>query len=124
MKLLAVPIFLIFLFTQTFSKWLIVAEFRLNQDLIAKNLCINRNKPKLHCNGKCQLMKKLRAEEEQNSKGNNAQTVKIMGGLFMQKVPVIALVAFLPSHPSYNRVFIIHESSSPARPVFHPPCAA
>ena len=124
MKLLAVPIFIIFLFTQTFSKWLIVAEFRLNQDYIAKSLCINRNKPAMHCNGKCQLMKKLAAEEEQNTSGNNAQTVKITGGLFMQKAPVIALVAYLPDPPSYNRVFIIHASSSPKRSVFHPPGTA
>jgi hypothetical protein len=124
MKLLAVPIFLIFLFTQTFSKWLIVAEFRLNQDFIAKNLCINRSKPKLHCNGKCQLMKKLAAEEEQSTMGNNAQTVKITGGLFMQKAPVIALAALLPGQPAYNQVFIMHESNSPVRSVFHPPCTA
>jgi hypothetical protein len=124
MKLLAVPIFIIFLFTQSFSKWLIVAEFRLNQDYIAKNLCINRNKPKMHCNGKCQLMKKLAAEEEQNTSGNNSQTVKITSGLFMQKAPVIALVALLPDPPSYGRVFLIQNSSSPKRSVFHPPCTA
>ena len=124
MKLLAVPIFIIFLLTQTFSKWLIVAEFRLNQDYIAKNLCINRNKPKMHCNGKCQLMKKLAVEEEQTTTGNNAPTVKITGGLFMQKAPVFALVAFLPDPPTYNRVFILHESTSPKRSVFHPPSAA
>lgn len=124
MKLLAVPIFIIFLFTQTFSKWLIVAEFRLNQDYITKNLCINRNKPKMHCNGKCQLMKKLAAEEEQNTAGNNTKTVKITGGLFMEKAPVMALVALLPELPSYNQVFIMHKPTSAISSVFHPPCTA
>jgi hypothetical protein len=123
MKLLAVPIFIIFLFTQTFSKWLIVAEFRLNQDFIA-NLCINRSKPKMHCNGKCQLMKKLAAEEDQNPTGNNPQAVKITGGLFFQKAPVIAVIGPIQEYPSYNRVFILYKSGGEARSVFHPPCVA
>jgi len=56
------------IFLQPFSKIWIVLSFKINQDYIAKNLCENRAKPTMHCNGKCQLMKKLKQaeKEEQN----------------------------------------------------------
>jgi hypothetical protein len=39
-------------------------EYAINYDYIAKVLCINKDKPELNCNGKCQLMKKLKQQEE------------------------------------------------------------
>ena len=39
--------------------------FPTNQDFIAANLCVNRDRPELECNGKCQLIKTL--EEQQPS---------------------------------------------------------
>lgn len=37
----------------------------MNTGKYAKN-CINKAKPKLHCNGKCQLMKKMQEEEKKD----------------------------------------------------------
>jgi hypothetical protein len=42
----------------------IVASWWLNQDYIARVLCINQDKPQLHCNGKCYLAKQLRAAND------------------------------------------------------------
>ncbi|MCX6204916.1 MAG: hypothetical protein NTZ19_01520 [Bacteroidetes bacterium] len=56
-------------FAQTFSKGLIVANYYTNTEAYAKN-CINKAKPKMHCNGKCQMMKKLKQEE--NKDGQNS----------------------------------------------------
>lgn len=39
-------------------------EYVINYDYISKVLCINKDKPELQCNGKCQLMEKL--EKQQN----------------------------------------------------------
>jgi len=44
-------------------------EYVINYDYIAKVLCINKDKPELSCNGKCQLMKKL--EQQQNDDFNS-----------------------------------------------------
>lgn len=41
-------------------KVIVVVSFAVDQDYIAKNLCVNRDKPELHCNGKCILMQKLK----------------------------------------------------------------
>lgn len=32
--------------------------------------CINKNRPELHCNGQCVLMKKLRVQEKEETKKN------------------------------------------------------
>ncbi|MBS7785700.1 hypothetical protein KIH23_00190 [Flavobacterium sp. CYK-55] len=36
-----------------------VIEYVVNYDYIANVLCVNKEKPKMHCNGKCHLMKEL-----------------------------------------------------------------
>ena len=43
-------------------------EYAINYDYIAKVLCINKDKPELKCNGKCQLMKQLEQQEEEDFK--------------------------------------------------------
>jgi hypothetical protein len=46
----------------------IIFSFKINQDYIAKVLCINRDKPERQCNGKCVLMQRIKAEEEKEKK--------------------------------------------------------
>lgn len=41
-------------------------EYAINYDYIAKVLCINKDKPELSCKGKCQLMKKLQKQQEED----------------------------------------------------------
>jgi hypothetical protein len=55
---------------QTFSGFIIVADYYTNTAAYAKN-CINKARPNLKCHGKCQVMKKL-AQEEKNEKENAA----------------------------------------------------
>lgn len=64
-----------------YSNLFVYAGFKLNQNYIAANLCVNRNKPWLHCNGRCYLMKKIqqanekeKAEERQNQKNGFQET--------------------------------------------------
>jgi len=42
-------------------------SFKLNQDFIARTLCVNRNNPEMHCNGKCFLAKKIAKAKERNA---------------------------------------------------------
>lgn len=58
----------ILLFTFAFQisgKLVICINYELNKGYIAKNLCENRSKPKMHCDGKCQLKKQLEKEDKQ-----------------------------------------------------------
>lgn len=62
------------LVSANFSRFFIYAGFELNRNYIATKLCENRNKPQLHCNGKCYFMKKVKqAEEKQNTEDRQAQ---------------------------------------------------
>ncbi|MBD0298105.1 MAG: hypothetical protein ICV84_23410 [Flavisolibacter sp.] len=126
MKAVAVPLLILLLLTQTFSKLLIMAEYNLNRDYIAQNLCENKNKPMLHCNGKCQLTKKMAEDEKQNSSSQSGQTGKqkvvevwLSNGQFASATdlfPDLIRNVF----PDYSFPL----STPPSSSLFHPPAAA
>ncbi len=45
----------------------ILVYYQLNKKFIASTLCVNKAKPSIHCNGKCYLAKKLKAQEKKES---------------------------------------------------------
>jgi hypothetical protein len=49
---------------QSFGQSVILINFRINQEYIARVLCENKEKPELKCNGNCQLTKQLKKEEQ------------------------------------------------------------
>jgi len=51
---------------QLSGRYIVMLDFYVNQDYIAKNLCVNRNKPEMHCNGKCHLTKKMNEEDRKD----------------------------------------------------------
>jgi hypothetical protein len=56
------------------SRLFIYAGFELNRNYIASKLCENRDKPWLHCNGKCYFMKKIKqAEEKEKNEERQSQ---------------------------------------------------
>ena len=48
-----------------------VAYFELNIDYIIETYCVNKEKPKLQCKGKCHLAKQLTLDTSQNSETSN-----------------------------------------------------
>ena len=69
-----------------FSRLFIYAGFELNRNYIATHLCENRDKPWLHCNGKCYFMKKIRqAEDKEKSAERQSQKNLIQDAIFTQK---------------------------------------
>ena len=67
MKFVVVPILILLIATQAFSKWIVLIEYNMNRNYFAKVLCENKAKPQLKCGGKCAMMKKMAEEEKQNS---------------------------------------------------------
>ena len=49
----------------TLSKSLILVHYEINKDEITAKYCVNKDKPTMHCCGKCLLKKKLAEQEEQ-----------------------------------------------------------
>lgn len=69
-----------------FSRLFVYAGFGINQKYIASNLCENRSKPWMHCNGRCYLMKKIKQAEEKE-KSDERQTQK---SLFQESYFVVS----------------------------------
>lgn len=65
--LLATGLLLIYLLP-LLVKVYIVIDFKIHQDQIAKELCVEKDIPESSCKGKCQLEKKLSDTEEKESR--------------------------------------------------------
>ena len=124
MKFIAVPILILLLMGQTFSKWFVVISFNLNRDYIAKNLCENRYRPVLNCKGNCVLMKKMKQEEKQEQ--NAPAPVKIEIASIVLSSRSFFATAETPVFISTARYTIAGNSGKPvdrAAAIFHPPSA-
>lgn len=65
------------------SRMAVFAGFELNRDYIASNLCENRDKAWMNCEGKCYLSKKLKQVEEKESKQEREVQKQLMQDSFM-----------------------------------------
>lgn len=117
---------MLLLLTQTFSKWAVVIGYELNQDYISKNLCINKAQPNLHCNGKCQMMKKLAEEENQNTSTNLPKTSKtqVPELVFTDKIFQAGIDALENASRVYNEEGPSFKPGAPVVSIFHPPAVA
>jgi len=52
-----------------------IIDYLIHKDYIAMNLCINKNKPKSCCKGKCYLVKQLK-KTSANTEGDSKNTEK------------------------------------------------
>lgn len=77
----AAACFLLLVFlTQTFSGDLTVADYYLNTAAYAQN-CINKDKPMMHCNGRCQMAKKLQQQQKSDKQVPENRSGKSGGAL-------------------------------------------
>jgi hypothetical protein len=122
MKFIAVPILILLIMTQTFSKWVMIADYNINRDYIANNLCENKAKPALKCKGKCQLMKKMAAEENQdkNQGSQNTGKEKISELLYFEKITTADFNDCLQNSIAFPD-YCLTPYSSPYFSIFHPP---
>ena len=118
-QLLASLIIVAFL-AQTFSRQLIVAAYYSNSASFAKN-CENKARPMMHCNGKCQLMKKLKQEEkkEQQNQERRGENDEVLSS----KSFFSSIICFsFQTKPVYNSIPVSGTVTMP-RFCFHPPSA-
>jgi hypothetical protein len=53
--------------------YVVIGAFYVNKDYFAKYLCENRDKPQLHCNGNCVLMKKNKKSTGERKAESNSK---------------------------------------------------
>lgn len=99
-----------------------MADYMVNLEAY-KKACINKAKPKLQCNGKCQMLKKVKKQEGDSEasapvlKFNQLEVVLSSKSFF----PTVNIVTAFdsPSYYTYNVDF----SSNYIGAIFHPPGA-
>ncbi len=67
MRCISATIFLGCFLLMAFSKGITLLNFYWNQDAITAKFCVNKNKPKMHCNGKCFLAKQIKEQEKREA---------------------------------------------------------
>jgi len=67
-----------------------VIDYLINKNYIAKNLCVNRNKPKSCCKGKCHMVKQLQKANQNPEKDtkntNNRVQVKELNEFVVENI--------------------------------------
>jgi hypothetical protein len=82
---------------QTFRGGVVVLDYYTNSAAFAKN-CVNKAKPKMHCNGKCQMMKKMQEEEKENQ--------QLPERKFENKMEVLSSKSFFNNSPTLFSVIV------------------
>jgi hypothetical protein len=105
------------------NQWGAVAYYRVNQDYIAKNLCENRDKPMLNCNGQCYLAKQLKAAEQKEQKSNSERLAKMPEVVlaFQAIQPVFSFAFFQISPVEHHFYTLDFVPSNEEKGLFHPP---
>jgi len=120
----AVTIFLILLLNcQIFNNFLVMATFYANENYIAANLCVNKDHPEMHCNGHCQLDKKLHEDQKQNQP-NPDKKVSFEVTVFIKTAsdPMGNIGSFITITPQYG-IPAIFTSQSYQKRLLHPPAS-
>lgn len=114
-------IFILVFLCQTFSGTFILVDFYANQKFIAKTSCENRNRPSMHCNGKCQLKKKL--SQEQNKDQQNPERKNINHNEIVSLTPSYFFMSGPCNLCAKKKYFNSNTGFTIERPsdFFHPP---
>jgi len=107
---------------QTFNKSFVVYDYYANTGSYAKN-CINKAKPQLHCNGKCQMMKKLQREEKKDQQNQERKEyykhlITLSAKSFFATLPINFISFNEILYPTFNE----DKEFKISNKIFHPPC--
>ena len=116
LKQLTAWLLIISVLTVNYSRLFVYVGFKLNQNYIAAKLCENRNRPWMHCDGKCYFMKKIKqAEDKQNNAERESQKNMVQVAYYETQTPVkfftcIIQVLIIPHNsgalmPGHNTIF-------------------
>ena len=92
-------ILIVFAFMIIFKPVFPVLEYVVDYKYISEVLCINKDKPMMHCNGKCYLMKSLAdtAKQETDQKKNNLLKRVDIPLLFVEETETLSVSPILAS---------------------------
>ena len=115
-------LFVLMYVTVLMKSYLPFMSYAVNKDFIATTLCENKDKPMMHCNGKCHLAKEVKKSAKEESK--NQSTTRIMQEDFTSICPDISkdIQENIPSDISeVNTLYTDNYSFQNYSNTFHPP---
>jgi len=110
---------LISLLCANLSNAFVYLGFEVNQKYIAKELCENKDKPQMHCNGKCYLMKKLKQAQEKEQKQERQSQKPQVQDAIVGTTLVFKQYAF--AEINFHVPFSTGMPQSIKNSIFHPP---
>ena len=121
MKHFIAPLLALVVLYQSSVKTLILSNYLLNKDAITKNYCINKNKPAMHCNGKCHLKKQIQKQESKE----NLPPLKLKQN---EEINLFSLsntehCFYSLCHKKIRNFYFSKKYGSPSFDIFHPPQA-
>ena len=121
LKQIIAVFFIVPFLLQTFSRLLIIADYYVNTSRFAVN-CENKDKPMLHCNGKCQMMKQLNKAEKSEQKNperklENRDEVSLFNSHHFYTIKPITF----PIQKQYAGFISVSIPSKKALAIFRPP---
>jgi hypothetical protein len=119
MKRLAALFLLICIVGSNFSRFFIYAGFELNKKYIATTLCENRDKPWLHCNGKCYFMKKIKQAEDRDKSEERQSQKNHIQETFFESASNIKFHTYLLQYINTPYVGLVPLQVD--KVIFHPP---
>lgn len=117
-----ITILLVFSFlSANIGRLAFIIHYELNKREITMKYCVNKDKPWMHCDGKCYLRKELKEEGRKNAPFTIIQRLEMQ--LICQEKAVFNIKSYITGDilfPKYKLIFTQEALS----PVFHPPAIA
>lgn len=117
-------ILLITVLISVFHKTLIIGSFYLRKAYIIEYLCENRQKPELHCDGKCYLKKQINASEKEKNNIPSFPVLEEGATFYYQLVDKFVFFAPISTNRSVFLQYQIPQTDSPLSDIFRPPAMA
>jgi hypothetical protein len=105
----------------SFGNIIIYANFKINQDEIAKTICIQRKVANNTCNGQCELRKTLKKYDENERKTDNVLKEKVE---LIYIKPVFENELVMSFDKNSSKLSVFHTSEKPisiSKLTFRPP---
>lgn len=124
MKLLFATLLSLTLLLPSMGSMVILMQFKVAQDQIAKTICVQRAEINNTCNGRCELQKSLKKYEDNEKRMDNSNLKEKTELVYTADTLEYAVISSLVFQK--QRTTVSHFSENPVRfstAVFHPPLA-
>jgi hypothetical protein len=102
-------------------KTIIVVSYLKNKDYISTVLCENKNKPQMHCEGKCHLKKQLDKEEQNTTDlATILKNVEVAAPCLHNHLTING--EFEISLRKHQFIYLLNEYDCLQKTPFQPPC--